>query len=186
MGASGSGTTTLGHRISEEFGLIHFDTDDFFWEPSNPPYQNVRELSSRQYLLNTTLANEDAWVLSGSLCGWGDLVIPFFDLVIFLWVPTDIRIARLKQRETKKFGTVSLSPGGDMYENHKKFIEWASDYDDGSINMRSKARHEQWLKHLDCKIHRYEGEKSIEYIIKNLTNTFTGAQSPIDSTGTVI
>lgn len=168
-GASGSGTTSLGDRISKEFGLRHFDSDDFFWELSDPPYKNIKELSSRQSLLNNVLVNNDAWVISGSLCDWGDFAIPQFDLVIFLWVPTDIRISRLKQREIKKYGKASLSPGGAMYETHKKFIEWASGYDNGDLGMRSNATHELWLKNIPCKVLRYEEEKSIEYIIKNLT-----------------
>ena len=169
-GASGSGTTSLANRISKEFGLLHFDTDDLFWEPGDPPYQNIIELSERQSLLNNVLSNNDTWVISGSLCGWGDFAIPRFDLVIFLWVPTDIRISRLKQREVQNYGKASLSPGGAMYETYTKFIEWASGYDDGGLDMRSKAMHELWLKNIPCKVLRYEGEKSMEFIIKNLTN----------------
>jgi hypothetical protein len=34
-------------------------------------------------------------VVSGSLCGWGDGVIPLFELVVFLWVPQEVRMVRL-------------------------------------------------------------------------------------------
>ena len=33
-----------------------------------------------------------------------------------------------------------------MYENHRQFIEWASNYDNGDVNMRSKAKHDEWEK----------------------------------------
>lgn len=38
-------------------------------------------------------------------------------------------------------------PGGDMYEIHMEFIEWAGKYDTGSVNMRSMAKRFQvsWL-----------------------------------------
>ena len=35
-GASGSGITTLGRKISEELGYKFMDTDDYFWLPTNP------------------------------------------------------------------------------------------------------------------------------------------------------
>ena len=167
-GASGSGTTTLANRMSKEFGLAHYDTDDIFWEKTDPPYQIIKEEAVRKNLLKNIIVNNDKWVISGSLCGWGDFAIPEFNLVIFLWVPTDIRISRLKQRETNNFGKESLSPGGAMYENHIDFIDWASCYDNGDLDMRSKAMHELWLKNLPCKVLRYEGDNSTEYIIKDL------------------
>lgn len=37
-GASGSGTSTLGRKISEELGYKFMDTDDYFWLPTNPKY----------------------------------------------------------------------------------------------------------------------------------------------------
>ena len=37
-GASGSGTSTLGRKISEELGYKFMDTDDYFWLPTDPKY----------------------------------------------------------------------------------------------------------------------------------------------------
>lgn len=41
-GASGSGTSTLGRKISEELGYKFMDTDDYFWLPTNPKYITKR------------------------------------------------------------------------------------------------------------------------------------------------
>lgn len=89
-------------------------------------------------------------MLSGSLCGWGDVFIPFFDLVIRVVTPTDIRIDRIKQREFRRFGKRIL-PDGDMYTEHQKFITWASQYDTAGIDMRSKALHDKWLNEIPCR-----------------------------------
>ncbi|HEC61100.1 MAG TPA: hypothetical protein ENI27_02470 [bacterium] len=113
------------------------------------------------------------WILSGSLCGWGDVAIKLFGLVIYLWVPTDIRISRLKRREIERFGETDLGPGGKMYKHHRAFIGWAKEYDDGGLDMRSKARHENWLEKVDCDIIRYEGEKSFDEIMEGLTTECT-------------
>jgi len=37
-GASGSGTSTLGRKISEESGYKFLDTDDYLWLPTNWGY----------------------------------------------------------------------------------------------------------------------------------------------------
>jgi len=76
VGASGAGTTTLGRALAARLGAVHFDTDDFFWLPTDPPFEKIRERAERQALLGVALAREPAWVLSGSLCGWGDIFHP--------------------------------------------------------------------------------------------------------------
>ena len=99
LGASGSGTTTLGRVLAERLQCPHFDTDDYFWLPTDPPYTQKREITLRQEVLMDNLATHESWVLSGSLCGWGDVAIALFDLVIYLWVPCEIRLERLRHRE---------------------------------------------------------------------------------------
>lgn len=51
LGASGSGTTTLGRAIQQTFGHTHLDTDDYFWVPTDPPYIEKRIPHERQRLL---------------------------------------------------------------------------------------------------------------------------------------
>jgi adenylate kinase family enzyme len=109
LGASGSGTTTLGKALSTKFGFKHFDTDNYYWLPSEPPFQEKRDILDRQELLKRDLESNSEWVLTGSLCGWGDIFIPFFDLVVFLWIPMDIRISRIKEREVKRYGQEAVS-----------------------------------------------------------------------------
>ena len=84
VGASGSGTTTLAKALSKKEGFKHFDTDDYFWMETDPKFQEKRPVEERLRLLNRAFRECDRWVLSGSLCGWGDSLIPYFDLVIFL------------------------------------------------------------------------------------------------------
>ncbi|MDR1737162.1 MAG: shikimate kinase, partial [Oscillospiraceae bacterium] len=86
-------------------------------------------------------------VISGSLCGWGDVFIPKFDLVIFIYTPANIRIKRLEKREFARFGA-RIRGGGDMYEEHKRFMAWAGDYDTLAPPQRCKTLHEEWLMKL--------------------------------------
>jgi len=161
LGASGSGTTTLGRALAERLQYPHFDTDDYFWVPTDPPYTQQRERTERQRLLMDDLTAQDAWVVSGSLCGWGDVAIPLFELVVYLAIPHDIRMARLRQRELARFGERIL-PGGDMYEQSQEFLVCAASYDEGGLDIRSRRLHEEWLGILPCPILCFEGEYSIE------------------------
>ena len=156
LGASGSGTTALGRAIAESFGHVHFDTDDFFWEPTDPPFQHPREREARLASLTAALDTHPRWVLSGSLCGWGDGLVPRFDLVVFLAVPTDVRLARLLERERRRFGAEALAPGGAMHAIHATFMTWAAGYDDGGEEMRSRRQHDAWLATLPCPCIRLE------------------------------
>ena len=162
FGASGSGTTTLAKSVAKTTGFTHFDTDDFFWIRSNPPFRTIREKIERQKLLRQALAKTDSWIISGCLCGWGDFAIPLFDLVVFLWVPPDNRIQRLETREISRFGSEIKNPEDSRYKTHKNFLEWAAAYDTGGENMRSKARHEKWIANLKMPFIRIEGTQSVE------------------------
>jgi adenylate kinase family enzyme len=161
LGASGSGTTTLGRALAERLNYPHFDTDDYFWVPTDPPFTTQRERTARQHLLMNDLLAREQWVLSGSLCGWGDVAIPLFELVVFLGIPHDLRMARLRRREYERFGE-RIMPGGDMYEQSQAFLPWAASYDEGGVDIRSRRLHEQWLGTLPCLIVCFEGEYSIE------------------------
>lgn len=149
-GASGSGTSTLGRKICEELGYKFMDTDDYFWLPTNPQYTTKRSTEERLALMKKDISENSNVVISGSLAGWGDELIPLFTLAVRLVTDTEIRIERIKVREKQKFGD-RIMPDGDMYEHHMEFLEWAREYDTGSVNMRSKAKHDEWQKLLLCK-----------------------------------
>jgi adenylate kinase family enzyme len=174
LGASGSGTTTLGITLSERFGYSHLDTDTYFWEPTTPPFQRPRERHERQITLTAALDPHRRWVLSGSLCGWGDIFVPRFDLVIFLWVPTEIRLGRLRAREQHRYGAGALAPGGAMHEAHTAFMTWAAAYDAGGDDMRSRRRHETWLAALPCPCIRLEGPLPVEEQVARLEEVLAG------------
>jgi len=161
LGASGVGTSTLGKALAEKLNYCHFDTDDYYWLPPKYSFTQARERNERQSVLMSDLKKHDNWILSGSLCGWGDIFIPFFDVVIYLWIPKDIRINRLIEREKQIYGE-NIEPGGKKYNQFLEFIEWASKYDDGDIDIRSKALHEEWLSSLKCPVARIEGDLSVE------------------------
>ncbi len=156
FGASGAGTTTLGRAIAEQWDYVHLDTDDFFWLPTDPPYTDKRPMEERVALLLAAVDRSPRCVLTGSLCGWGDFLVPRFDLAIYLQTPTEVRIRRLRERESRHFGD-RIQPGGDMYDNHREFLEWAATYDTAGVDSRSRALHDVWAAGLPCPVLPLDG-----------------------------
>jgi adenylate kinase family enzyme len=161
FGASGSGTTTLGAAIADRFGHTHLDVDRYFWEPTDPPFRKIREIPARRRMLADALDSHRRWVLSGSLCVWGDIFIPRFELAIFLHIPHAIRMARIMARERQRYGD-AIADGGEMRVQHLEFIEWASKYDTADESMRSLRLHEKWITMLPCQCIRLEGDLTTE------------------------
>ena len=121
FGASGWGTTTLGAALSEKLPLTHFDVDDFYWRPANPPFVEKHQPAQRLADLNAAMAKTSGWILSGSLCGWGDGLIPRFSAAVFLSMDPKLRVRRLQGRERQRYG-VRILPGGDMQKIHTDFM----------------------------------------------------------------
>jgi len=164
MGASGSGTTTMGEWISKAFGHTHLDTDDYFWEDTDPPYTTKRSVDERLNLLDEQIMFKDDVVLTGSLCGWGDVLVEEFDLLIYINTPSDVRVKRLKQREFEKFGN-RIFEGGDMYDTHEEFISWTKRYDTAGTEQRSFITHMKWLKERKIPTLFISGDLSMDEIM---------------------
>lgn len=165
FGASGAGTTALGRALAEALAIPHHDTDDYFWLPTVPPYRQIRAIEDRLRLMREMFLNRSDWVLSGSLDDWGESIVPFFDLVVFVEVPVDIRLNRLRDREARHFGPDAVSAGGWRHRETEEFIEWASHYDDGSREGRTLIRHLAWLATLICPVLRIDGTRPIPDLI---------------------
>jgi adenylate kinase family enzyme len=168
VGASGAGTTTLGRAFALRQNLSHFETDAYLWEPTEPPYQRLRPKDARVHLLRADLEAISGWVLSGSLANWGDALIPHFQLVVLVRVPTELRIARLRERELRRFGPGALAPGGVMHRSHIELIDWASRYDDGDQSIRSRRLHDAWLSSLPCRTLQIDGSGPVEALVDEL------------------
>jgi adenylate kinase family enzyme len=167
-GASGTGTTTLGRALADALAIPHHDTDDYFWLPTTPPFQQKREAADRLGLMGEVFLPRTEWVLSGSLSDWGDPIIPLFDLVVFLIVPAESRVQRLRAREIRRFGADAVAPGAWRHQETEQFIDWASDYDEGRRASRNRAGHEEWLAKLSCPVLRLDGTRAIHELVAEI------------------
>ncbi len=155
FGASGSGTTTLGKEIGKNTEFIHLDADDYYWKKT-PPYMEKIPLVTRNKSLKTDFDNNEHVVVTGSLISWGQEWTSLFDLAIFIYLESGIRMERLRKREFERYGDKLLSDQITK-QNSDAFMKWASQYDNPDFNGRSLRRHDDWIKRLSCEVLRMNG-----------------------------
>lgn len=114
--------------MAEYLQVPFFDSDFYFHLPTDPPFQKQRDPVERSRLLSADLAQPRSWVLSGNVLNWEPAVVFEPTLTVFMFVPPEIRLARLRRREEALFGE-RLLEGGDMEKTHLEFMDWATSYD---------------------------------------------------------
>lgn len=179
IGASGSGTSTLGKSLAATLAIPHFESDDYFHIPTDPPFQCPRPAEERCELISRDLKPEANWVLSGGIVGW----IPYpplsFTCFVFLYVETAVRVERLRRRERIRFGH-RIEHGGDMYDSHEEFINWASRYDTGNIEGKTLARHKAYLLSQSRPVLEYHGERAVSEITESVLQFIRGTGNSAD------
>lgn len=76
----------MARKISQQLTYDFIVSDDYFGEIAFPAYKDIRPIEERQAILKCKLTSSENWILGSSLCGWSDIFIPDFDLVVFLQV----------------------------------------------------------------------------------------------------
>ncbi|MFA6240031.1 MAG: AAA family ATPase [Candidatus Hydrogenedentales bacterium] len=162
FGATGTGATTLADILSDEvIDCPHVDLDDYLWLPSDPPYQKRRTLSEVHSIVLEDIRDFPAWIISGASVAWLDELEAMIDLAVYLWLPSDLRIARLERRELLKLGSERIATGGDLHEQSQAFLQWAAQYDQGSLPGWDRKSHEQWIERASCPVLRLEGDMPV-------------------------
>jgi adenylate kinase family enzyme len=164
LGASGSGTSTLGAALARRLGVPHADSDSLYWLPTNPPFTTPRPAEGRQALLLRTLPVDGHWVFSGAATKWAAPLEPYYDLVVFLRLDPAVRMARLRRREAARYGARIL-PGGTMAAINAAFIAWAEAYDTAGSLRRGLVTHEAWLIDQPAPVLRLDSLAPVEALV---------------------
>lgn len=98
---------------------------------------------------------------------YGENIYPFFQYVVLIDVPKDIRIQRVRNRSFQKFGERILT-GGDLHEQEEKFFDL--------IKSRSENTVEDWVQSLKCPVLRIDGTKTIEENVDFIIEQICGLQ----------
>ena len=152
FGANGSGKSTLGRKLAHILNYKYMDIEDYNFIKSEIPYTVVR---TREDCLNLMLADIEkygSFVLSAVVGDFGEEISTMYNFAVFISAPLETRIERIKQRAYEQHGE-RIRKGGDMYEQHLKFVDF--------VASRSLSRIEQWAKTLVCPVIYVDGIKPI-------------------------
>ncbi|KQV73411.1 hypothetical protein ASC64_18385 [Nocardioides sp. Root122] len=163
LGASGSGTTTLARALANHWSVPHADADDYFWVPTDPPYVDRRRDSERVTLMRDLFVPREAWVLSGSMVGWGDEVVDECDAIVFLTLDPAERLRRLEAREVHRRAGAGFDEAA-----WTAFMDWARGYDDPAFGGRSRVVHERWMQDRHQPVLRLDSAASQEDLLVEL------------------
>lgn len=167
FGASGSGTTTLGKGLAKKTSFAHLDVDDYYWKSTEPPFQEKIPLAKRNQNLTTDFKQNKNVIISGSMVSWGEQWKNLFDLAIFIYLDSNIRMERLKKREIERYGNKLITDKQTQLDS-KAFLEWAIKYEDPNFTGRSLKVHNEWIELLNCKVLRIDGEMRLNSKIEKV------------------
>lgn len=175
LGASGSGTSTLGAALARRLGVPHADSDGIYWLPTDPPFTTPRPAEDRQTMLERRLPATGHWVFSGAATKWAASLETHYTLVVFLRLDPCIRMRRLRQREAARWGA-RIQPGGDMEVIHAAFIALADSYDTAGSLRRGLVTHEAWLADQPAPVLRLDSARPVDELVKAVMQVLSPAR----------
>lgn len=154
-GLNGCGKSTLGKAIAEKLGAQFIDSEDLFFVKTDAsyPYEVPRSREEAEQTLRNRVKHCKNFVLASVKGDYGEEVLPFYDYVVLMEVPKEIRRKRIRNRSFQKFGSRML-PGGDLYEKEQVFFDMAE--------SRPESYVENWVETLKIPILRVDGRKTVE------------------------
>lgn len=171
FGASGSGVTTLGKALSQHLSIPYLDSDNYYWLEKEPIFTHKRSPEKRNNLLLTDIKNHTSWILGGPVFTWGSPHLPpAMELIVFLHIPKETRMKRLKEREFERFGqTIFDDP--ERAKISQAFLAWAADYDENKgISNRTYHSQNEWLQTVNSPVLKLIGDLSVEERITRILN----------------
>lgn len=164
-GLNGAGKSTLGKALAEKLHFYFIDNEDLYFPKTDPNYMyaSPRTREEANKLLFREIKAHENFVFASVKGDYGEEIYPFFQYVILIDVPKDIRMERVKNRSFQKFGNRML-PGGDLHEQEEGFFEF--------VKSRAENTVKEWVQLLSCPIIRIDGtkpiEENIDFIIKEI------------------
>lgn len=172
MGLNGCGKSTLAHAIGKKLSYYEIDVEDYYFPEQKHsrqasldqrpdieyeyigefPYSVPRSKTEVQEMIRNEIESHPQFVISGVTMNWASDIISKIDIVFILKVPTKERVKRVKQREEIRFGS-RVMPGGDMYEQQKKFRSIIAEKDSRLV--------EESANRISCEKVYLDGTKSI-------------------------
>ncbi len=154
-GLNGAGKSTFGKALAERLQFHFIDNEDLYFPKTDKNYlfADPRTKEEVESLLWNELQQHDRFVFAAVTGNYGKNILPFFRFAIFIEVPKEVRIQRVRNRSYERFGK-RMESGGDLYEKEERFFAFVSNREEHMVT--------DWLQCLDCPVIRIDGTKPIE------------------------
>ncbi len=164
-GLNGSGKTTLAEALANELNFKHMDVEKYYFTSTDNPYQSSRSRTEVEQMLWEDIKSNPRFVFSAVNGNMTAEINAHYDLIVYLSVPANIRVKRIRKRAVDQFGARVL-PGGDMYEQEEAFFSYAE--------KRSADKVEEWLDTMRCKVICLDGTKHITENVQTIITEING------------
>lgn len=173
FGSAGSGKTTLGEAVAQKLDYPYYDIDNYIWKKDTAvPFTVMYSRDEKIGRLMHDISTQAHFVMAGSMDSFHAPFDPLFDLAVHIDADAGLRLERIHRRELKVYGKRILK-GGDMYEEHQRFLDNSLRYEtDGSPCLKT---HLEWASSLPCKVIYLRGEEKTEFNAQRIVKEYLQA-----------
>lgn len=164
-GGNGAGKSTLGKALAQALSLPFLDIEDYYFPKTDPRYLYAVQRSAGEAisLLQRDVEQTDSFVLAAVKADYSPGISGRFTCAVFVDVPKETRMQRVRQRSYGKFGDRML-PGGDLYSREQRFFEL--------VESRTEDPIHNWLAGISIPVLTVDGcrppQENVQTIIDSL------------------
>lgn len=160
-GLNGAGKSTLGKALAEKLDFHYIDNEDLFFSKNAPTYLYAvqRDREEVERLLLEEIADHPDFVFTSVKGDYGEAARARFQYAVWVDVPRELRLRRVRERSYQKFGDRML-PGGELYEQEEGFFRF--------VSGRAEDTVEQWLRFFPGPVLRVDGREPVEKSVERI------------------
>ncbi len=126
IGGPGSGKSFMAEKLSNQYGIPHYDLDELQWDNEAGDYGTKRDSQKRNELLQQLLKKED-WIIEGVYYAWCRQCFEDADTIFLLNVPRYKYRYRIIQRYLRR--KIGLEKGKrESLRSLSELLKWADKY----------------------------------------------------------
>ena len=169
-GGNGAGKSTLGKALAEKNGWVFRDIEDYYFPKTCAEYAYAVSRTEEEVakLLYEDLKKYDNLILASVRGNYSKEIETMFTCAVYVSVPKEIRMKRVRERSYKKFGDRMLE-GGDLYEKEKSFFDM--------IEKRSDKTVTDWLDTMNIPVIVVDGTRTIEDSVAEIIGKISNMKS---------
>lgn len=149
-GGNGAGKTTLGRALAALSGYAFRDAEDYYFSQKEGEYAygKARAKDEAAALLLRDLEAYEDFIFASVMGNFGEEALSRFTHAVFVYVPKEVRLERVRDRSYRKFGD-RMRPGGDLYEKEQGFFQM--------VEARPPRQVEDWLETVSLPVFQVDG-----------------------------